>query len=224
MAILNPIISKFTLASGVAQNVYSCPNGKSHAIVDLSFFKDDLVSDALIAVAISTSTDPQSLTSVDFFLDDLSLTGVVNAAELNKLAIGAGENLFIKVLSGPNVVVRVTGMEENNPKVAKAGRLGASTISTTSQTQVFNNNTPNAAYTSCSVTIFNTSATTNATIEAWISTSATPADSDKVLRITLPYEDTTILENLLLAPNERIFVRSSQAGNEFFINGIVVSQ
>ena len=222
MGILNPVISKFSLTAGVPQEVYSCPVSKSHATVDLSFYKDNLAQDALIAVALSTESNPANLTTVDYFIDDIELIGVVNSAELNKVVVGKGERLYLYVLQGPDVVVRLSGVEEANPKVLQAGRLAAAGVSGTAQTQIYNNNLPNTAYTSCSVTIFNTSPNMNAEVQAWISSSATPGAADKVLKITIPFQDTTILENIMLAPNERIFIQSDQPNAEYFINGVVV--
>lgn len=223
MGILNPVVSKFSLTVGVPQEVYSCPVSKSHAIVDLSFYKDNLAQDALIAIALSTESNPANLTTVDYFIDDIELIGVVNSAELNKVIVGKGERLYLHVLQGPDVVVRLSGVEEVNPKVLNAGRLAAASVTGTAQTQIFNNNAPSTAYTSCSITIFNTSANMNAEVQAWITSSATPGASDKVLKITIPFEDTTILENILLAPNEKVFIQSDQPNSEYFINGIVVS-
>ena len=223
MSLLNPVISKFALTAGVPQEVYSCPAGRSHAVVDIAFFKDNLVGDALIAVALSSASNPASLTTVDYFIDDIELIGVTNSAELNKVIVGSGERLFVLVLSGPEIIVRVSGVEESNPKIIKGGRLSAASITGIAQTQIWNNTFPNTSYIAASVTIFNTSETANAEVEAWISTSSTPVNSDKVLRITIPANDTTILENILLASNERIFVRSSQTNTEYFINGIVVA-
>ena len=223
MGILNPVVSKFSLAAGVPQEVYSCPAGKSHAIVDISFFKDDLGSDALIAVALTTESNPANLTSVDYFIDDIELIGIVNSAELNKVVVGQGERLYLRVMQGPDVVVRVSGVEENNSKVIKAGRLAAASIAGITQTKIFDNNMPNTAYTSVSFTIFNTSNSANAEVQAWISTSATPGTADKVMKITIPFNDTTIVENLLLAPNEKIYIQSNQTNTEFFVNGVVVS-
>jgi hypothetical protein len=223
MALLNPVVSKFTLTAGVAQEIYSCPVSKTHAIVDLSFFKDDLSGDALIAVALATESNPANLTTVDYFIDDIELIGIVNSAELNKLVVGAGERLYLKVITGPDIVIRMSGVEENNPKVIKAGRLVAANVAGISQTKIFDNNLPNTAYTSCSVTIFNTSDNENAQVQAWISTSEVPAASDKVLKIPIPFEDTTILENILLAPGEKIFIQSDQINTEYFINGTVVA-
>lgn len=222
MALLNPVVSKFTLTAGVAQEVYSCPVSKSHAVVDLSFFKDDLAGDALIAVALATESNPANLTSVDYFIDDIELIGIVNSAELNKLVVGSGERLYLKVVTGPDIVIRMSGVEESNPKVLKAGRLAAMSISGISQTKIFDNNLPNTAYTSCSVTIFNTSTNENAQVQAWISTSEVPSATDKVLKIPVPFEDTTILENILLAPTEKIFIQSDQTNTEIFINGTII--
>ena len=223
MSILNPVVSKFSLVAGTPQEVYICPGSKTHAVVDLSFFKDDLNGDSLIAVALSSESNPANLTSVDYFIDDIQLIGSVNSAELNKIIVGTGERLYIKVLSGADVVCRLSGVEENNPKVLKAGRLAASSIPGTAQTQIYSNALANVSYISASATIFNTSATVNANVEAWISTSGTPSASDKVLKIQVPVNDTTILENILLAPNEKIFVQSDVANTEYFVNGTVVS-
>ena len=223
MSILNPVVSKFSLTAGVPQEIYSCPTTKSHAIIDLTFYKDNLTQDAIIAVALTTESNPSNLTSVDYFIDDIELIGVVNSAELNKVIVGKGERLYLRVIQGPDVVVRLSGVEENNPKVLKAGRLAAASIPGTSQVNIFENNLQNTAYTSCSVTIFNTSANNSAEVHSWISFSNTPGNLDRILKISIPPQDTTILENILIAPNEKIFVQSDQADTEYFINGIVVS-
>ena len=73
MGILNPVVSKFTLVQGVPQEVYVCPGSKTHAVVDLSFFKDDLGGDALIAVALASESNPNNLTTIDYFIDDIQL-------------------------------------------------------------------------------------------------------------------------------------------------------
>lgn len=222
MGTLNTVVSKFVLTAGVPQEVYSCPGTKTHAVVDLSFFKDNLSSDALIAVALSTESNPANLTSVDYFIDDIELIGIVNSAELNKIIVGTGERLYIKVVSGPDIVARMTGMEEENPRIAKAGRLAAASVAGTSQTKIYENAIANVAYVSYSVTIFNTSTTANAEVQAWISSSETPSVSDKILKITIPFQDTTILENIISDPSEKLFIQSDTANIEYFMNGVVI--
>lgn len=222
MGILNPVVSKFILTAGIPQEVYSCPVSKSHAVVDLSFFKDDVSVDTLIEVALSTKSNPALLNSVDYFIDDIELIGTVNSAELSKIIVGSGERLYIRVVSGPNVVARLSGVEESNPIVLKAGRLAAMSVAGTTQTVIFENNLAGTSYANCSITVYNASTVDMAEIEAWITSAATPTDTDKVLRINVPNEDTTIVENILIAPNEKIVFRSSQANSEYFINGIIV--
>lgn len=224
MAILNPVVSKFTLTSGAAQEVYSCPVSKSHAVVDVSFFKDDLSADSMIEIALTSKSSASLLDSVDYFIDDIELIGTVNSAELSKIIVGSGERLYIRLVSGPDITARLSGVEESNPMVLKAGRLAASATAGTSQTTIFENTLPGTAYTTCSITVFNTSATEVAEVEAWITTGTTPSASDKVLRINIPNEDTTIIENILLAPNEKIVFRSNQPNTEYFINGVVIGQ
>ena len=120
MGLLNPVVSKFVLAAGVAQEVYSCPGSKTHAVVDLSFFKDNLSADSLIEIALTTKSSAALLDSTDFFIDDIELIGTVNSAELNKVVVGSGERLYIRVLTGPDIVVRLSGVEEQNSMVLDA--------------------------------------------------------------------------------------------------------
>lgn len=223
MSILNPVVSKFSLTAGVPQEVYYCPAGKTHAIVDVTFYKDNSATDALIAIALATEPNPANLTTVDYFIDDIQLIGIVNSAELNKVIVGVGERLYIQVLSGPDVVARITGVEENNPKVLKAGRLAAMSIPGTSQTQVYSNALANTAYISASITIFNNSQTLPAAVQGWIGTNAVPVATDKILNVSIPANDTTVIENLLLAPNEKIFIQSDQVNSEIFVNGLCAS-
>ncbi|EKD89593.1 MAG: hypothetical protein ACD_33C00036G0004 [uncultured bacterium] len=223
MSILNPVVSKFTITAGNIQQVYVCPSDKSHAIVDLTLYKDNVIGDSLIAIALSTEANPVNLSTVDFFVDDIQLIGVVNSGELNKVIVGKDERLYVKVISGNDVNARLAGVEEANTKVAKAGRLAATSLPNTAQTKIYENLLPNISYISCSITVFNTVNNNNADVELWITTGASPSPTDKLVKVTIPAEDTTILENILITPNEKIFVQSSQANTEYFINGLVVS-
>lgn len=223
MGILNAVVSKFSLTAGVAQEVYTCPAGKSHAIIDVSFLKDSFLDTSLISIALTTESNPDNFTTVDYFVDDIELVEEVNSAELNKVIVGTGERLFIKLLSGPDVSVRVSGVEENNPKVVKAGKLVATVIAGTGQTQIFANALPAVAYVSASVTVYNNSPTLTAEVEIWITTQVTPSPSDKVVKFKVTPEDTTIIENVLLLPNEKVFVRSNQANTEYAMLGMTVS-
>lgn len=225
MSLLNPIVAKYTLASGVAQEVYMCPNTKSHAVVDLTFFKNDTTTSNRVAVGLTTEANPGALTTVDYFIDDIELIGEVNSAELSKVMVGAGERLFVMVAEGTGVTVRVSGVEENNTKVLKGGRLAAASVAGNSQVKILDASTfPNAAYVSTSVTIFNTSQIENAQVELWVSSTESPTNADKVMLITVPVEDTTIIENLLMLPTERIFVKSNVGHIEYFVNGVVIGQ
>lgn len=221
MSILNPVISKFLLTVNNPVQVYSCPAGKTHAILDVSFFRDSDVGDSLIGIAVSDSNDASSLSTVDYFIDDIELIGSVNFAELNKLVVGAGQKVYIKVLQGPNVSIRLAGVEENNPKVLKAGRLAAMATPTLNQTQLYHNDTPNAAYTAASLTIFNVN-TEECVVEGWITSSTSPSAGDKFIKLAIPGQDTVIIEAMLLAPGERIFFKSNRALTEYFIVGTVI--
>ena len=223
MSILNPIASKFVIDTGVAQEVYFCPVGKSHAIVDVSFLKDSFTGTSVISVALTKESNPANLTTVDYFIDDIDLVDEVNSAELNKLIVGSGERLIVKVLQGPAVSIRLSGVEENNPKVLRAGKIVATVVAGTSQTLLYFNELPSVSYVSTSVTMYNPSPTLTAEIDVWISTQAVPTATDKVLKIKITPQDTTIIENILMLHNEKLFVRSNQIDCEYFLVGMVVA-
>lgn len=223
MGILNAIASKFTLAVNVPQEIYLCPAGKSHAIVDVSFLKDSFTGSALISIALSTESNPAALTSTDYFIDDIELVDDVNSAELNKIIVGTGERLIVRVISGTSVNVRVSGVEESNVKVLKAGKLAAVTIAGTTQTQLYANALSSVAYISSSLTVYNASATLTAEVEVWITSLTVPVDADKVIRLKVTPQNTTIVENLLLLTGEKVFVRSNQISSEYYMLGMVVS-
>ena len=222
MGLLNPVVSSTTISSSTPVEVYVCPAGKTHAIVDLSFLKDDLTTSSLVAVALSTNSNPAALTSVDFFIDDIEPISSANSLELSKVIVGQGQRLYVKLASGTPVQVRVSGMEENNAQVLAAGRLVAASIAGTAQTLLYTNNTPNAGYASISITAFNTSSTTEAVVEMWVGTGDTPTTNQKVMNARVTAQDTTIAENIMLLPNEKVWVRSSVANTEFFANGLCI--
>lgn len=222
MGVLNPVVANFGLTTGQVQQVYQCPADKSYAVIDVLLFKNDITQDSLVEIALTTQSNPGSLTSVDYFIDDISLVGTANTAELNKIIVGPGERLYIKTISGPTVNARITGVEENNTKVVKAGRLAAASVATTTQTLVYQNAISNVAYISTSLTLFNTSTTNSATFEVWATRSASPIDSDKILNVSVSPQDTCIIENIMLAPTESIYFRSNQPSAEYFLNGLVV--
>lgn len=221
MAILNMISSKATLALNTPQEVYICPVSKSHAIVDVSFLRPGFVGSSLISIAMSTESNPANLTSVDYFVDDIELVDQSNFAELNKVIVGPGQRLFVTVISGESISVRVSGVEEANPKVLAAGKLVATAIAGTSQTQIYANALPSVAYISGSLTIYNNSAVNNAVVEVWVTSQSTPTDADKVIMTKITPHDTTIIENMLILPTEKIFVRSDQANSEYFLSAMV---
>ena len=222
MAILTPISSKFTLTLNTPQEIYACPAGKSHAIVDVSFLKPSFTDGSLISVALTKESNPANLTTVDYFYDDIQMTEQVNSAELNKVIVGPGERLILKDIDGVDVNVRVSGVEEANPKVIAAGKVVATSIAGTSQAQIYANALPGVAYISGSLTVYNPSTTNTAVYELWITTQSTPTDSDKAIMAKLTPQDTAIIENVLLLPNEKVFVRSDQVNMEYFMLSMVV--
>lgn len=222
MSLLNPVVSAFTITSATPVEVYVCPAGKTHAIVDLSFLKDDLTTSSLIAVYLAAESNPAALTSVDSFIDDIELVGTQNSVELSKVVVGQGQRLYVGLVTGTAISVRVSGMEENNAFILGAGRLAASSVAGTAQVQLWHNNAPTTAYASVSITAYNSSSTTEAVTELWVSDTDTPTAARKVMNARLTPQDTTIVENVTMRPGERLYVRSSVANAEYFVNGVII--
>ncbi|WP_396190474.1 hypothetical protein [Flavobacterium sp.] len=223
MGILNPVVSKFSINTGNATEIYYCPAGKSHAVVDVSVLKASFVGSSLVGLALSTSAAAGSLTSVDFFIDDIELLNTVNSVEVNKIIVGQGQRLYAKLISGDPVNIRLSGVEENNASVLAAGRLAAMAVANTNQTKVFENLTVGASYVSGSLTLYNAHATNQADVSVWITSGVTPTASDKCSNVRINPTDTVLLENLMMSPNEKIFVESTQLNGEYFLVGMVVS-
>jgi hypothetical protein len=76
------------------------------------------------------------------------------------------------------------------------------------------------AYTVASFTVYNVALTGAALVEMWITSEDVPQAADKVLRVTIPSDGTVILENALLKPQEKVFVRSSLPLTEYFAVGM----
>lgn len=222
MAIFTPAFSKFTLTQGTTQQIYMCPADKTHAYVDLSFFKNANPGTSLISIGISTESNPANLTSLDFFLDDIELIDTANVVSLEKVLVGANERVYAKLVSGEDTNIRLVAFEENNSKVQKAGKLAALAVPNTNINMLFQNTFSNIAYINTSITIYNPSSSNNAEIELWISSSANPTDADKISKFTITTQDSTVIENINISPNENIFVRSDILNTEFFVNGVIV--
>lgn len=229
MAIITPVGGNTSISLGTPVEIYSCPANATHAYIDLSAYKEDDASTILMGYALTTESNPANLTSVDFFIDDIEMIGTTNSHELSKVIVGTGQRLYAAVFSGSSLNIRFTGIQEapiSNTvasRVLNAGRLAAGAVTTTGTTQIFNNNIPNTSYAYMSVTLYNLDTEKNSQAEAWISTSATPLATDKQMKISIPPTDTTILENIMLLPNERLFVKTSTGNMEYFANGMVMS-
>ena len=220
----NVICSKFNIPLNVPTLIYTCPNIMSHTTLDLSLLNDASLGSSVVAVGLSSDPNPGNLTTLDYFIDDILLTaGDTNSAELANVIVGKNENLIIKVTDGPGVTVRATGIEENNAAVVKAGRLAAMASTTANQQSLlFFNNLPNISYAKGFITVFNTHDTTDCLIEVWVAPNTTPTIVEKVQKKLVTAKKSVMIENVLLLPNERVYVTSSIPGTEFFFSGRII--
>ncbi len=228
MALINPIASSKTLTVGNTVLLYTCPTDKSHCIVTVNFFKNvDSNGESpasLIEVALSSESNPANLTSLDYFVDDIELSTVGTNAALSRIIVGRGEKLYGKLISGTTIVARVTGVEEAASRVLQAGKLVAVNVATPGAfTKVYENAVNGASYITSSVTFYNNSST-EARVDFRIGPDGAGSSSiDDVTTIFLSPNDTAIVANLMTKPNEKFWVKTSQANLEVFVNGLVVA-
>lgn len=222
MGFLNPVVSKVAPNTNTPVEVYYCPPGKSHAVVDISVLKPGFTGTSLIGLAVTTAADPATLTSVDYFIDDIELLNTVNSAEVHKVIVGSGQRIYAKLMSGDAFNLRLTGVEENNSSVLAAGRLAAMSVPSTNQTKIYETLTSGVSYVSGSLTIYNSDAVNQADVLVWVTSGASPSAGDQCSAVRINATDTVIIENMMLKPEEKIFVQSTQANTEYFFMGMVV--
>ena len=211
--------AKATIQQGGYVAIYSLPSTATHAFVDINLFKLG-TGQSKFSVAISKKTNPAQITSAESPYDDTVLHGYSNDGEIAKTLIGTGEILYVRVVQGDNVNVRVTAMEHSSSKIAKAGTLAATVVTSTAIEKIYELSTVDAAYASISYTVYNPNST-EALVEIWQGTGATPVSGDQVSSIIIPTTETLNAVNICLQPGEKLWVKSTLPNMEWNVNGFV---
>lgn len=221
MSFMTPVGSQASVSEGQWVLVYDLPAGKSHAYIDVVFFKKANPGHSLVAVAVTNKTNTDDITSVNTPFDDIELLDESNFSSLEKVLVGSkGSKIYVKVQGDP-VNVNLVGMEMVTSKVAEAGPLAELAVTGTTATKLYECTVPDAAYIPFSLTVYNTSASQNAVVEIWMTNTGSVSDSNQFFNFTIAPQDTANIENMQILPSTQIWVKSSIANTEYNINGMV---
>ena len=155
--------------------------------------------------------------------NDIQLVADDNNVAFEKLLLGVGDELWVKVTGTP-VAVSGTALEENNVMLETCGMLGALTnASTTNVYDVVNLSTnPGIKMATLGLTVYNPSHTDVAEIYVYLANGSTPvAEDDLVEHRKLAPGETFNSEGIIMASYQRLSVKSSVANTEFNANGII---
>lgn len=221
MSSINSVTSNTALAVNDLFNIYTLASGKSHAVVDVSLFKPN--SSAATFNVYITDTAIGSLTALDAVTRNMGIPTTNGSFLLEKAIVGPGQSVFIKSALGA-FNARLAGVEENNTSIGSAGKLAAFLFTTgmTTPQLLYKPATldPALVLCLCSMTAYNNGGTT-ASVDVYITTGTTPAPSDLVDTISIEAGKNGELANILLNPNESIFVKATPGNVNFHLNGYV---
>lgn len=220
MSTFSAVTSNAALALNDVVALYTCPAGKTHAYVDVNIFKPDSVSgDASFAIAV-TSNAIGAIVDTDYLLGKpILVTSSARNYFANKIAVGTGQTLYVKCLSG-SFNARLSGIEENNPAVLAAGKLAGIAVPTTGLTSVFKTALSAATVSMVSVSIRNAAASTPATIAAYITNAVSPGPADRIDDLVLQPGQYSLYANIILKPNESFFIDNTAASVFAVVNGV----
>lgn len=214
---LNTVTSKTSIAENNNAICYTCAHDKSHAKIDLDIVNTAAFSTVRVALSIKPIT---SLAAEDFIVPMLELDTSDKQVSLTGIIVGKDEHLYVFVDSGA-INVRVSGTEEANPFVGKAGQLVSVVTQQVNQNElIYTSNVVNTVSSTGSILIYNPN-TANADIELYISTAATPSVNDRTLSITVRAGELISVNKALLNANESLFLKSTIAGLTVYFNGLV---
>lgn len=232
MAVVNKIkfvVSKQRIANGEIDVLYTCPQERSHAIVDIT---------KRYINGNSTTGDKATINyyAVKDVLDigfpekrkALFLGAQVDNEfiypELNKVIIGGGWSLVAEVVTGDVVNFRVTGNEYSDDFVKDAGMLNSvKAKKADTMYEVFRLDDLMAAKAVGTISMFNFDEKTSSMTDIWISDTDKPAPVDLIMLGNVPPSSSAFIENVAIAPGERIFVSSIVKDMVISFVGVTIS-
>lgn len=228
-----PVVSKHRLTKNEFKKIYMCPADKTHSIVDVTMFFDMPAGNknpTYVTFYLSNSGSYTSESHNDLLISRVVLGVPEVTPELGKIIVGKNQHLYAEIIGEGPVNIRVSGLEEKNPLVKVAGRCAGFQIGKIGIHEVYRLDNPLATYGSYTLAISNRATGVDDEIIVWVTDnvevkSVTEAARlvDRVAKLGLEVGETAFIENITLAPNERIYVSTKTTAIVFSLNGLVVS-
>lgn len=233
MSLLLPVIAKTRLTANKFAQVYMCPGDKTNSVVDLTFFLDVPATNQkanFVNVYLSNSKTLTKRTDKDMIFHRVPLGLPEVTPELSKIIVGKNQTLYVELIGDGPVNVRVSGLEEKNPVVTAAGTVAQVVSTGTGVYELYRLDNPLATYFSGTLSVVNPTTSNNEEVYMWVTDNVevkSVGESgrliDRVQKLLPAKEETIFVENITLAPNERIYVSSKLKGVVFNLNGMVVN-
>lgn len=228
-----PVVSKHRLTKNEFKKIYMCPADKTHSIVDVTMFFDMPVGNKKPTYVTFYLANSGSLTSESHndLLISRVLLGVPEVTpELGKIIVGKGQHLYAEIIGEGPVNIRVSGLEEKNPLVKVAGRCAGTQIGKIGIHEIYRLDNPLATYGSYTLAVSNRAGAKDDEIIVWVTDNVDVKTVneetrlvDRVAKLSLEVGETAFIENITLAPNERIYVSTKTPAIVFSLNGLVVA-
>jgi len=217
---INTVSSKMTVPANGYVTLYTCPADKSHALVDIDLFNTS-TSNVTVKIAV-TNKAHSALTPDDYILHDLLLSSVDNQVNITGIFVGKNEHIYVDA-NAAGINVRLSGIEETNVHVGKAGQLASNTYAPNATPyQVYQATIPNTSSTSCYLNIYNPN-TTASNISIYVSSNTTPTNDDLIFTTSVGAQQTICIDKLLVNQPEKLFLKISDASVRVYLNGVVIT-
>lgn len=232
MPLLLPVIAKARLTDNRFEQVYLCPGDKSHSIVDISFFLDLPNTNQkpnFVNVYLSNTRDKSVADPSEMIFSRIPLGLAEVSPELSKIVVGKNQVLYIELVGTGPVNVRVSGLEESNESVVKSGVLASKTSKANGVIELMKLDNPLTTFFTGTLTVINPDVKEDDENIVWVTYNDEVKDledkpEDRVQKLFTVKGETTLVENILLKPNERIYVSSKRAGTVFNLIGMIVTE
>lgn len=223
MASFNTVTSNAKVVGTQLITLYTCPSSKSHAVVDINFFRPLGVETASVFMVAITSNAYSAVTEGDYiFSKTFTLSSEGENYFANKIVVGKNQSVYIKGVSG-EFNVRLEGIEETNTLILEAGKLAGKILLTSGFTNMFKTTfSATAAVTMISTSLRNAGISA-ATVSSYITNAVSPGVNDHVADVIIEPGQFALFANNILKPNETLFLKTTSESIYAHVNGLTQS-
>lgn len=223
MATFNTVTSNAKVSGTELVTLYTCPSDKSHAVVDINFFRP-IGNENLAAfmIAVTSNAFASAVEGDYLFSKTMVLATEGENFFANKIIVGKNQSIYVKGISG-SCNIRLEGIEENNSLILEAGKLAGKVLSTAGFTNMFKTSfSSTASVTMVSTSVRNAGASP-AIVSAYITSAVSPGLNDHTADVVIEPGQYALFANNILKPNETLFLKTTFETVYAHVNGMTQS-